>query len=192
MKKFFTIIIISLSFFTHSSTSEISDYEIEGISVGDSLLDFFEEIEIKKDFFYKNKKYFAFSSIKYKSENYDGIQFHAKNNDKRYKIVSIEGIKTFDNDFDKCLKLKDKIVKDILKDLGNPKVLSDEGKHVYDSTGKSKYYRTNIMLDPKAKYYNLSVSCTDWSNELEAKFSDKLKVSISNNEFNDYMVKEAY
>lgn len=192
MKKFFTIIIISLSFFTHSSTSEISDYEIEGISVGDSLLDFFEEIEIKKDFFYKNKKYFAFSSIKYKSENYDGIQFHAKNNDKRYKIVSIEGIKTFDNDFDKCLKLKDKIVKDILKDLGNPKVLSEEGKHVYDSTGKSKYYRTNIMLDPKAKYYNLSVSCTDWSNELQAEFSDKLKVSISNNEFNDYMVKEAY
>lgn len=192
MKKFFTTIILSLIFFTHSLTSEISDYEIEGISVGDSLLDFFEEIEIKKDFFYKNKKYYAFSSKKYKSENYDGIQFHAKNSDKRYKIVSIEGIKTFDNNFDECLKLKDKIVKDIVKDLGNPKVFSDEGKHVYDSTGKSKYYRTNIMLNPKAKYYNLSVSCTDWSKELEAKFSDKLKVSISNNKFNDYITKEAY
>ena len=104
----------------------------------------------------------------------------------------IEGIKTFDKDFDQCLKLKDNIVKDILKDLGNPKVLSDEGKHVYDSTGKSKYYRTNIMLNPKAKYYNLSVSCTDWSKELEAKFSDKLKVSISNNEFNNYIINEAY
>lgn len=192
MKKFFSIIILSLGFFTHSLTNEISDYEIEGISIGDSLLDFFEETEITKDFFYKNKKYYAFSSIKYKSENYDGIQFHVKQNDKRYKIVSIEGVKSFDNNFDECLKLKDKIVKDIVKDLGNPKVLSDKGKHVYDSTGKSKYYRTSIMLNPKAKYYNLSVSCTDWSKELEAKFSDKLKVSISSNEFNDYMNKEAY
>jgi len=184
------VLVFSLQVFTKAA--DIKDFEMEGMSIGDSLLDFFEESEIKKNFFYKNKKYFAFSSIKYSSENYNGFQFHAKNNDKRYIIASIEGIKTFENNFDECLKYKDRIVKDILKDLGNLKVKTDEGKHDYDTTGKSLYYRTSIMLNPKAKYFNLQVSCTDWSKELEKRFSDKLKVSISTDVFADYMNNEAY
>ena len=192
MKKLFTIVILVLGLFTQSLANDISDFEIEGMSIGDSLLDFFEESEITKEFYYKNKKYFSFGSIKYKSENYDGVQFHAKSNDKRYKIVAIEGMKTFKNDFKKCLKLKDLIVKDILKDLDNPEVRTDTGKHNYDSTGNSKYYRTSISIDPMAKYFNLSISCTDWSKELEPKFDDKLAVSISNNEFNEYVTNEAY
>ena len=128
-----------------------------------------------------------------KSENYDGVQFHAKNNDKKYKIVAIEGMKAFEkNNFNECLKLKDEIVIDILKDLDNPKVDTDTGKHNYDSSGNSKYYRTSISLDSTAKYFNLSISCTDWSKELESEFADKLAVSISNNKFNDYMSTEAY
>ena len=190
MKKFFIILI--LGFFSYAEGSEIEDFEIEGMSIGDSLLDFYEESEITKEFYYKNKKYFAFASAKYKSENYDGVQFHVKNNDKRYKIAAIEGMKSFDDDFNKCLKLKDLIVKDILKDLDNPKVQSDTGKHDYDSTGNSKYYRTSISLDPKSKYFNLAISCTDWSKELEPNFADKLAVSISNNEFNKYTAEEAY
>ena len=51
MKKIIIIVFLTLSFFSRSLTSEISDYEIEGISVGDSLLVFFEESEIKKNFF---------------------------------------------------------------------------------------------------------------------------------------------
>ena len=192
MKKFLTIIILFLNYFIHSSANELHNFEIEGMSLGDSLLDFYEESEIEKNFFYKNKKYFAFSSRKYSSETYDGFQFHAKNSDKRYKIVSIEGIKTFENDFEECLKLKDTVVEDILKDLGNPTVRSDKGKHSYDPTGNSVYYRTSIMLNPKAKYFNLTVSCTDWSSELEKKFSDKLKVSISTDAFGDFMNNEAY
>ena len=69
MKKF--LIILILSFFSYAEGSEIEDFEIEGISIGDSLLDFFEESEIIKKFYYNNKKYFSFGSAKYKSENYD-------------------------------------------------------------------------------------------------------------------------
>ena len=165
MKKIIIIVFLTLSFFSRSLTSELSDYEIEGISVGDSLLVFLKKVKLKK-LFYKNKKYFAFSSTKYKSESYDGIQFHAKSDDKRYKIVSIEGIKTFENNFNECLELKDKIVKNILEDLDYKKVHNDKGDHHYDSTGNSKYYRTSIMLKPNAKYYSLSISCTNWSKEL--------------------------
>ena len=51
MKKIIIIVFLTLSFFSRSLTSELSDYEIEGISVGDSLLVFFEESEIKKKLF---------------------------------------------------------------------------------------------------------------------------------------------
>ena len=43
------------------------------------------------------------------------FSFMRKSDDKRYKIVSIEGIKTFENNFNECLELKDKIVKNILR-----------------------------------------------------------------------------
>ena len=105
MKKLSTyIFLFFLSFSAHSFAEDISDFEIEGMSIGDSLLDFYDKNEITKDFFYKNKKYYAFASMKYKSENYDGIQFHIKNYDKKYIIVAIEGMKSFDDDFNKCLK----------------------------------------------------------------------------------------
>ena len=78
------------------------------------------------------------------------------------------------------------------KKISSSKGIVDKGKHDYDTTGKSLYYRTSIMLNPKAKYFNLQVSCTDWSKELEKRFSDKLKVSISTDVFADYMNNEAY
>ena len=42
----FLILIISLQSWTKAD--DISDFEIEGISIGDSVLDFFSEDEIKK------------------------------------------------------------------------------------------------------------------------------------------------
>ena len=192
MKNILITIILTFYFIDSSKANDIKDFQIEGMSIGDSLLDFFDESEIHKDFYYKNDKYYAFASNKYKSENYDGIQFHIKKNDKKYKIEAIEGMKAFEGNFNECLKLKDIIVKDIKKSLENPIINNDEGKHTYDTTGKSKYYRTSISLNPKAEFFNLSISCTDWSKKLEPQFADKLAVSISSDEFNKYMNYEAY
>ena len=48
MKKLFVIIILSLSFITSSKTDDIKDFEIDGISLGESLLNYYSEKEIKK------------------------------------------------------------------------------------------------------------------------------------------------
>ena len=50
MKKLFVIIILSLLFITPSQTDDISDFQIEGVSVGDSALDYFSKKEIEKAF----------------------------------------------------------------------------------------------------------------------------------------------
>ena len=48
MKKLFIIIIIFISFETLSKADDITDFQIEGMSIGDSLLDFFN----KKNLYY--------------------------------------------------------------------------------------------------------------------------------------------
>ena len=49
MRKILAVIIIfNFCLITSSKTNEIKDFQIEGISLGDSLLKFFSEKEIKK------------------------------------------------------------------------------------------------------------------------------------------------
>ena len=47
MKKFLTIIVLSVSLITSSQADDIRDLQIEGISVGDSALKYFSEELIK-------------------------------------------------------------------------------------------------------------------------------------------------
>ena len=54
MKKLLTIIILGLCLMLPSKADSIKDFQIEGISVGDSLLKHFPESEIKRFFNYDN------------------------------------------------------------------------------------------------------------------------------------------
>ena len=89
MKKLLMIITLSLCFITPSQAEDnINNLLIEGVSVGDSLLNFYDKelIENKKVFIYKNKKFFSFSEYNpSKFKNFDLIQVHLKNNDNKYK-----------------------------------------------------------------------------------------------------------
>ena len=48
MKKILAIIILSLCFITSSKADDIKDFQIEGISIGDSLLDYLSEDSIER------------------------------------------------------------------------------------------------------------------------------------------------
>ena len=49
MKKLLAIIILNLCFIIPSQANDIRDFQIEGISIGDSLLDYFNEDIIKEN-----------------------------------------------------------------------------------------------------------------------------------------------
>lgn len=188
-KTFIFLITLFLNF--SALAEDIKELEIEGISIGDNLLSYFDENEIKKKFFYKTNKYYAFTSSKFSSENYDGIQFHVKNNDKKFQIVAIEGMKLFE-DITECKKLKKKIVNELSSQFKNALKQDDQGNHVYDSTGNSKYFRTAFYTNPKDKWNSIEVACFDWSKELENQFGDKLTVGIKTQTFQTWMAEEAY
>ena len=59
MKKLLLILIISLSFQSLTKADDIRDFEIEGMSIGNSLLDFYNESKIQSSEknYYKKKDY---------------------------------------------------------------------------------------------------------------------------------------
>ena len=60
VKIFLTIIVLIFSLQSWTKADDIRDFQIEGMSIGDSLLDYFTKNEIKKSSksYYKNKKTF--------------------------------------------------------------------------------------------------------------------------------------
>ena len=113
MKVFLAVLVLIFSFQSWTKADDIRDFEIEGISVGDSLLDFFSEKKINinsfKTNFPKNNEIFKNISIKEKVGKYDAMKFYVKINDKQYKIYALEGWKIFYST-SKCLKLKKKYI----------------------------------------------------------------------------------
>ena len=97
MKRLLLILILTLNFQTLTKADDIRDFQIEGMSIGDSALDYFSESEIKSnEMNYYRKKDFTPVWIKSStSNNYDGFQFHYKNSDKNYRIHAVSGIKYF-------------------------------------------------------------------------------------------------
>ena len=193
MKTF--LILFVLLFSSSVMADDISDFEIEGMSIGDSLLDYMSKDEIKKaeqnSTYYKDKKYIViFSPIV--SETYDKIQITYQPEDSNYLIHSIDGKIHFGDNIKGCKKKMKEIVKE-LKSLfkGAEIVQGKDKKHEYDKSGKTLVTGTYFYL--KAGDFS-NVWCTDWSKEMFDKHGwiDDLSVTISSKEYKYFLTYEAY
>ena len=190
MKKLSTyLFLILLSFSAPSFAEDIRDLEIEGMSVGDSLLDYFNEKEINDNFdiasyYEKNEKFFIYESKTGTSDNfeiYDGLQLVLKRKDKKLKINSILGFIDYANKIENCYKKQNEIVKEFSnffkelkkKDWG---ILKTSG----DKNGNYKPVTFDFDNDDR-----IMVACYDWSPERG--WFDSLKVSIYTKEYRDFI-----
>ena len=176
---------------TPSLADDIQDFQIEGISIGDSALDYFSESEIKNDkrYLYKSKKYV--SHVK-ELENsiYEGIQIEFKDNGE-YIIESLIGKIYYNNkDFNKCFK-QERTILTVLKNLfaKNAKY-KDHGikPHEGDPSGKSKgSWHTFDLNDGSGVIY---LECMNWTEEME--YYDNLRITILGSEFGKWLRTEGY
>ena len=196
MKRLLLVLILTLSFQSLAKADDIRDFEIAGISIGDSLLDFYSLEQIlnqkKNGFIYINKKYFT---ARFKNTNgnlYEYLQFQIKDNDPKYIIYSIEGI-NFPDDINSCLNEQNNISSEIKKIFPSAKKIIDNGKHDGDPTGKSMAYEIYYSLKNEGM---IVIACYDWSDEIAADPSknwiDNLKVIIDSKEFSNWLNNEAY
>lgn len=190
MKK--TLILFVLFFSSSVVAENISDFQIEGMSLGDSLLDYMsakemEQVNNNKKYYYNTNKFYNSGAWESSYTIYEHVQFNLKDNDKEYIIYGIEGKLLFLTNFEDCKKKQKKIVKEISDLFVNLEKDSGTQNHNYDKSGKSKVTYFDFYFNDGSF---ISVYCTNWSEEM--KFFDNLKVSVISNEFSYYLENEAY
>ena len=112
MRKFLIALVLIFSF-QSSKADNISDFEIEGISIGDSLLDHLSKDLIDKlpaEYYPKSDKFYVVDGSFQNSELYDGFQVGLKKNE--YKVYGITAGIFFDN-MKNCLTHKNKVENEI-------------------------------------------------------------------------------
>ena len=182
-----------------SYAEDIHDYEIEGIKVGDNLLDHITQEQFKSweeyKFYYKDNK-FAVIPCRVESKEYEQLEctYKPKNKDinsveAKYKIYSVSGTIKYPDNISACLKKKNEVVNEISDILKNT-TKNDYGtyEHDYDSTGDSK--QTVVDFDFDSGGY-IRVVCHDWSDKLTKKnnWKDEFKVYITSQELSVFINK---
>ena len=177
-----------LSFQSWTKADDIRDFQIEGMSIGDSLLKFMSVDEINnntfKNYFKNGKKRKYYATGFYDSDKYDQLEIYIKTGDDNFKIRAITGF-TMINKLKKCLSLKDGIVDEIQSLFINIKPLSyDDVSHTFDKSGKSKQYQTAFLLKNHHTKDHIRIECTKWSKKMkkEKGFGDTLGISVFSTE----------
>ena len=192
MRVFLSILILIFSFQSWTKAEDISDFEIEGISIGDSALDFFTKSEILagKASYYKNNKYTPVELTPSFLETYSDFSFSYKTNDEKYIIERMSGIIDYNNkDIKNCLKQVDEVANEMSEIFKNA-TRSDKSEQIFwgaDKTGKSKSTRIAFTFDSGDI---VVVACYDFSEE--SGYWDNLNVEVKTVTFADFQRNEAY
>ena len=194
-KMFMTIFVLMLFSQPWTKANDISEFEIEGMSIGDSLLKYFSESYLN------NAKRYDSSNTPWKNDEmlqlrtgkkgpYTEILFSLKKNDKDFYIYGINGIIKMENIND-CNEKQKKIVSDISALFPKIKSKSKNIKHRGDPSGKSTISEIYFILNKnKIIPDKIAVACYDWSEKMQ--YYDNLRVIISSSEFRNWIINEAY
>ena len=116
MKKLLACVCVSLMFCNVVVAEKISDFELDGISIGDTLLQYMTKEEILNQQKESNEAYkdlgnqIFFEVYKKPTDNdVDVLSFFVKSNDKNFIIQAIYASKIYKNNIDQCFERLNKI-----------------------------------------------------------------------------------
>ena len=185
--------VLGLFLITPSWADDIRDFQIEGMSVGDSALDYFSETKInslQKNFYPKSKKFFyVLIGPEKKFIAYEKVKFTFKENDKNYKIYALSGVFDYPNSIKQCYKKRKEIISELDAMFHTAKKDNYTFKYPSDTSGKSKATVKDYFLEDG----EIRIWCTDWSKNSNVKnYTDNLQVSIQFKEYSYWIKNEAY
>ena len=174
---------------TPSHADDITDFQIEGVSIGDSALDYMSESEIKDNTatnYYTNNTYTAVKLALPSFEIYDAVEFNYKTDDKKYIVAEISGGLFCEKNIEKCNKKQKEIDLAISNMFENAQRVDRKGKHGADKSGKSTLQHINFWLISGDV---VTIELVNWSEEItnEKRWVDNVKVSFRRKEFNDFL-----
>ena len=193
MRVFIIVLVLIFSFQSWTKADDISDFEIEGMSIGDSLLDFFSEAEINEMYlvtYPKSKKYIKLGFRENnKFDDYEHLTFHVEENDKSYVIHTIDGVIFFKNKLQKCMKKKKEVVKNLSSTLISIKPKEYDFKYKGELKGSIAYISDFEFNDGSS----VRVWCVNWTTSVEETkgFTDSLSISMAPKYFFDWLNNES-
>ena len=204
MKKLL-VLLFSLFFLSSPSVfaEDLSDFQIEGISIGDSLLDYktedeiLKEIERTKDWYLHLKEPNKYASVYLVGEflNYDYLGFMIKNNssntyvtnkNEKYTILSITGETQYIENFDGCIQKRDEIAEIFSKSFPNADKVQAIRKIPRDPSGKSIIDQVDFHFDSDI---SLMVYCDNYDETIRLKhnWAEGLTVVLISDEIDEWL-----
>jgi len=185
------LLLILFSFSTFSFADDISEYQIEGISIGDSLLDHLSREEIITEIGINKPSYnyltdeFGEVYLDGNFDTYDHLAFKVKTKDKNYIIYSIKGSISYDDKLDQCFTKQKEIEKEFSSIFKNVKKHKNTYEFPWDTTGESVTHNIEFDFDTG---HSTSVNCTKYEKSLkiENNWRDALQVIIMTKEVIDW------
>ena len=188
MKKLLLLLLLFLGLIGTTSADDISDFEIGGVSIGDSLLDYMSEEEIKENVGYVYPDKFTISIYNKSSETYDTVGITYKSKDKTYKIHGVIGLIDYPNNIESCYKKQDEVEKEISLIFNESKkknwgilVLHLKGEAAEGSTYKPIIFDLNNGAVATVECYHYS----------DTPQSDNLKITTNSKEYKKYKTHKA-
>ena len=205
MKK---LLILLLSLFLLSSPSvfadDISDFEIEGITIGDSLLDYMSEDEIlegikftKNHYSYLNEpnKYSEVYLIKDFPTYKSGLSFFIENNasnqyitnkNEKFRILFIRGKIDYVEDFDSCIAKRNEIEEVLSKMFPNTEKTELVQAHSLDPSGNSIINNISFFFKTGDK---VRLVCSNWEEtfRIQNNFTEGLSIAIQPKKITEWL-----
>jgi len=190
MRTFIVAIILILSFQFPSQADDIRDFQIEGISIGDSALDFFSKTQILKGTrdFYDDKTFTTVENNKLDFfKTYDAVDFHYKTGDKDYKIYGLGGVLFFIRNIEACYPKMDEIIEEFSEVFVNANFSE---KRTDPAPWDKNTIKTHVIF--KFESGTATVACYDYSKEDEKANMDHLVIELFTKEFRFWRRDKAY
>ena len=180
MKKLSTYLFLFLfGFFVSSYADNIKDFGIDGIDIGDTLLDYISKEEILKEIEINKSVYShltgEFGEVYMSSnnlKNYEVISVFVKLNDKNYKIHGVRGMISYDNNIEECYAQKNKIVNGISSNYKNTKTIKADYVEKYLKEIQSRIIFFNSEFE-------IWVSCLEYEKSHKTKNNYIIKDGLS-------------
>ena len=189
MMRLLLILILTLNFQSLTKADDIRDFEIEGMSIGDSLLEYISKKEIlsRNPNWFKNNEYSL--AIDLSSPNYEVfelLQVAYKTKDRAYSLEGIEGYKFFDN-MNSCINEKNMVVNYVVNNFSS---LEEIEEKIY--TNEYPDYKTKF-IENEFKFNSddlILIQCTHTTSSTINQFD--LRVVLRTKEYRNFIVNKAF
>ena len=188
MRIFITVLFLILSFHSLTKADEISEFEIEGISLGDSLLDYLSKNEIGnlKETYYNDNLYTSITVFSDETnlnlKEYDALVLTFLTKDNEFILQGISGIIVYKKNIEECNIKQNEILKEFKLIFKDNKFQKNNFRGKLGNVESTEFLFKNDDM--------AIVSCYDY--DPHPTNTDHLRIALNRNEYLIWLEEKAY